>query len=158
MDRDEFIQIVSETIKHIRVNRNLTQDRMAEILGISKKTLIQIEKDRIYAGWTVAIACCAIFRNDETLQMVLGGDPLELVDLFSTRNIATPGVKTLGGKIWWRKVDSRGDYVLQNNVISHHFRIIDGENRRWFSSFDEQDARLRLMELAGAGNTNQDNN
>lgn len=151
MDREEFTQVVSDTIRHIRANRNLTQDRMAEILGISKKTLVQIEKSRIHTGWTVAVACCAIFRNDETLQMALGGDPMELVDLFSAQNVATPGVKTLGGKVWWRKVAAIGNYILQHNVISHHFRILDGENRRWFSSFDEREARNRLGELGRAG-------
>lgn len=153
MDREEFVQVVSVTIRHIRVNRNLTQDRMAEILGISKKTLVQIEKSRINTGWTTAVACCVIFRNDEALQMVLGGNPLELIDLYSAQNVTAPGVKTLGGKVWWRKVDSIGDYVLQQNVISRHFRILDSENRRWFSSFDEHEARNRLKELAGSGKT-----
>lgn len=150
MSRDEFIQVVSNVIKRIRVNLGLTQDRMAEILGISKKTLVQIEKGRIRAGWTVAAACCAVFRNDETLQMALGDDPLELVDLFSNQNAALPGIKTLGGKVWWREVVSMGNFVLQQNVISQHFRILDRVNRRWFISFDENEARNRLNELAGA--------
>lgn len=147
MEREEFIKIVSDNIRRIRVNRQLTQDRMAEILGISKKTLIQIEKGRIKAGWTVTAACCAIFREDETLQMALGGDLLELVDLFSQQNLAEPGIKTLGGIMWWRKVAAKKDHILQQNIISRHFRILDGENRRWFSSFDESEAIDRLREL-----------
>lgn len=128
---------------------------MAEILGVSKKTLVQIEKGRISAGWAVAVACCAIFRNDETLQMALGGVPLELVDLFSAQNIFAQGTKTLGGKVWWRKVDSTGDYVLQQNIISRHYRILDSENIRWFSTFDEHEARVRLKELARPGLSSQ---
>ncbi|MDA8235430.1 MAG: helix-turn-helix domain-containing protein [Clostridia bacterium] len=149
MERNVFIQIVSDTIKHIRVNRGHTQERMAEILGISKKTLVQIEKERIDTGWSLAVACCAIFRQDEALQMALGGDPLELVDLFYQQNNASPGEKTMGGKVWWRKVCSQGDYVLQQNIISQHYRILDSENRRWFSSFDEDESVKRLAELAG---------
>lgn len=153
MNREDFIQIVSDTIRHIRVNRALTQDRMAEVLGISKKTLVQIEKGRINTGWTVAVACCAIFRDDETLLMALGGAPMELIDLFTAQNVTEAGVKTLGGKVWWRNVDSMGDYVLQQNVISRHLRILDSENRRWFSTFDECEAIDRLKELAGSGQT-----
>jgi len=148
MERAELIQIVTNTIRHIRVNRELTQERMAEILGISKKTLVQIEKGRINTGWTLAVACCAIFRNDETLQMALGGDPLELVDLFYGQNNAVPSEKTMGGKVWWRRVCSRGDYVMQQNIISQHFRILDNENRRWFSSFDKDETVKRLAEMA----------
>lgn len=151
MDREEFIRTISDAIKHIRVNRGLTQDGMAELLGISKKTLVQIEKGRIQAGWTTAVACCAIFRNEETLQMTLGGNPLDLVDIFSAQNPSVPGMKTMGGRVWWRKAASVGDYVLQQNVISQHYRILDTENRRWFSSFEEAEARQRLQELAGAG-------
>ena len=79
MDRDFIIQITSESLKLIRTENNYTQDKMAEILGISKKTLVQIEKERTYANWTTTIAICALFRHSETLQNRIGGDPIEVI-------------------------------------------------------------------------------
>ena len=147
MKRKEFVTAVSNAIRHIRVNQNLTQDKMAEVLGISKKTLVQVEKGRNTAGWTVAVACCAIFRHDESLQGVLGGEPMELVDLFSAQSADVPGVRTMGGKVCWREIVSEGGYVVQQNIISQHFRILDREHGRWFSSFDLDETMQRMEEL-----------
>jgi DNA-binding XRE family transcriptional regulator len=48
---------------------------MAEIQGISKKTLVQIEKGRQEAGWSQVVAVWALFQESQILQHVLGGDP-----------------------------------------------------------------------------------
>ncbi|RCK09687.1 hypothetical protein DT075_36260 [Bacillus licheniformis] len=53
---------------------------MANVLGMSKKTLVQIEKGRSAAGWAHVVAVCALFRNSEVLQAVLGDEPLEVVE------------------------------------------------------------------------------
>jgi hypothetical protein len=37
---------------------------------------------------------------------------------------------------------------LQQNHISQHFRILDNEDYRWYSTFDKKDALKRLNELA----------
>ncbi|WP_257349515.1 hypothetical protein [Pseudalkalibacillus decolorationis] len=42
----------------------------------------------------------------------------------------------------------RDGYRLQQNVVSKHFRILDRENHRWYSSFDEDEANERLSELS----------
>jgi len=53
----------------------------------------------------------------------------------------------MGGKVWWKEIESLGDFRLQQNVISNHYRILDDENYRWFSTFDIDEARKRLKEL-----------
>lgn len=40
MTREKFISKVDEKLKIIRTEKDLTQDKMASILGISKKTLV----------------------------------------------------------------------------------------------------------------------
>ena len=57
MNRVEFINKASEKLKMIRMESDFTQDKMAEILGISKKTLVQIEKGRSTFGWAGAVTC-----------------------------------------------------------------------------------------------------
>ena len=46
MERTEFISIMNSKIKLIRTEFDLTQEKMAEAIGISKKTLVEIEKGR----------------------------------------------------------------------------------------------------------------
>ena len=65
MTRVEFIKKVDEKVRLIRTEKGYTQDKMAEALGISKKTLVQVEKERSSLGWALAIAVCVIFRDSE---------------------------------------------------------------------------------------------
>ena len=138
MDRAFITQIVSENLKLIRLENNYTQDKMAEILGISKKTLVQIEKGRILANWTTTIAICALFHHSKTLQYQVGGDPMEVTELTVQDVIITPKEKTMGGHIWWKNIEEHKKHRLQQNLLSKHFRILDDENYRLISTFDER--------------------
>ena len=44
MKREEFIKTVSSKLKLIRTEYGITQEAMSEMLGISKKTLVETEK------------------------------------------------------------------------------------------------------------------
>ena len=87
MDKELLIEIVSKQLKLIRTERGYNQDEMADILGVSKKTLLQIEKGRTKTGWTVAVAVCALFRDSKVLQSVLGKNPVELIELVEHKKI-----------------------------------------------------------------------
>jgi len=121
---------------------------MAEILGISKKTLIQIEKGRASLGWTGVVAFCTLFRDSEILEMTFGGHPLDIMLNIAFKSYeAARYEKTLGGKVWWRDIESKNGYKVQQNIISQHYRILDHEDRRICSSFDNEYIQLRLKEL-----------
>ncbi len=137
LDREHVTDIVTEKLKLIRTESNYTQDKMADILGISKKTLVQIEKGRISAGWTTTVAICALFRESSILQNAFGGDPMDVIELTAHDIIIRPKEKTMGGYIWWRNVEELEGYRLQQNVLSNHYRIIDDENYRLFSSIEK---------------------
>ncbi|EON71722.1 helix-turn-helix transcriptional regulator [Lysinibacillus sphaericus] len=138
MNREQLITLVTEKLKLIRTEKALTQDQMSDLLGLSKKTLVQIEKGRIQTGWTTAVAICALCRDSSILQHELGGDPLEVIDLIANHGTLQPKDKTMGGYIWWKNLSERNGYRLQQNVISNHYRILDTNNYRLLSSFDEQ--------------------
>ena len=72
MTRDEIIDRVSEKVRVLRAEVGYTQDKMAEIIGLSKKTLVQIEKGRAEAGWSTVVTICALFRETETIQFLFG--------------------------------------------------------------------------------------
>lgn len=147
MDKEQVIKLISSKMKLIRTEMGYTQFKMAEVLGMSKKTLVQIEKGRTQAGWTNVIAVCALFRSSEILQSVLGSDPLEIIELIAHESISRPKQKTMGGKIWWKEINKKDRYYLQQNLVSLHYRIIDEEDYRWFSTFDRNEAEEHLAEL-----------
>jgi DNA-binding XRE family transcriptional regulator len=148
MDKEQLRLQVSIKMKLIRVEYGYTQNRMAEVLGLSKKTLVQIEKERTVAGWTTVVAVCALFQQSEVLKGVLGDAPLEIVETLAHHQVGGPVGKTMGGKVWWSLIAESEDYLLQQNVISQHYRIIDHEFQRWFSSFDYMETRNRFEELS----------
>ncbi|MDD4503919.1 MAG: helix-turn-helix transcriptional regulator [Clostridiaceae bacterium] len=147
MERNEFIELVDKKIKLIRTEKNITQDKMAEILGISKKTLIQIEKGRSSLGWTCAVAVCTIFKESEILDAAFGGDVTFIIQSLAFNNYNIEYGKTMGGKIWWKDIDEKDGYKIQQNIISNHYRILDSDDRRICSTFDYQYIEMRFKEL-----------
>ena len=147
MNRQELITIASEKLKLVRTENNYTQEKMAEILGISKKTLVQIEKGRIDAGWTTTVALFALFRESSILQNSIGGGPIEVIELTAHDFILRPKEKTMGGYIWWKNIQEHNNYRLQQNVLSQHFRILDSENFRLYSTIDEAAAKETWTKL-----------
>ncbi|WP_064091778.1 helix-turn-helix transcriptional regulator [Rossellomorea aquimaris] len=147
MTKEEIVLIISEKLRLIRTEAGYTQDKMANVIGLSKKTLVQIEKGRVMASWTAVIAVCALFKDSETLAASLGGEPLEVIETIAREGIDYRKEKTLGGKIWWKDIEKDEGYVLQQNVFSQHFRILDFEHYRIYSSFDENNAHKRFNEL-----------
>ena len=53
----------------------------------------------------------------------------------------------LGGKVWWKEILSEGGYVLQQNMISEHYRILDKDQYRIYSSLNEGDTHNKFKEL-----------
>ncbi len=148
LTRDEIIMQVSEKLRLIRTEVGYTQDKMADIIGVSKKTLVQIEKGRVLANWSTVVSICALFRETETVQFLFGNEPLEVLETVAREGIDIRKSKTLGGRIWWRVVSKKNGYILQQNILSKHFRILDEENYRIFSSIDEKVSKQRFKELA----------
>lgn len=135
MNRDEITALLSDQVKALRAEYNLSQETFSGILGLSKKTLIQVEKGRSQLNWSTVIALCALFNESEALRAALGDDPIHIVRAATYNSLALPK-KTMGGKIWWRELRQSSGFRLQQNLVSGHYRILDARDRRWFSSFD----------------------
>lgn len=45
-------------------------------------------------------------------------------------------VKTLGGKFFWKTIDFRNGWQLQQHIFTEHYRIIDSEQVRQAWSLD----------------------
>jgi DNA-binding XRE family transcriptional regulator len=98
MDREAYIAKCDAKVKLVRTEYGLTQDKMAMALGISKKTLVEIEKSRKSLGWTTAVAFCTVFSDSEVLANVFGGNPSEIIAALAFDGEPASYPKTMGGK------------------------------------------------------------
>lgn len=136
MNRNEFIQKADNKVKLVRTEYDFNQEKMADILGISKKTLVQIEKGRSSLGWTSAIALCTIFERSEILEAVYGGETSDIIAALAFQDSEQKHPKTMGGKIWWKTLEETPEYKVQQNIISQHYRLLDRNDRRICTSFE----------------------
>ena len=151
MTKDAFIDEMNQQVKLVRTEYALTQEAMAKVLGLSKKTLVEIEKGRSSLGWMGAVALCAIFSGSRVLSGLLGGGAEEMIQALAFQDMSPRYPKTMGGKVWWRTVETRAGFRIQQNILSQHYRVLDGEDGRVCSSFDLEEIHRRLDELEKGG-------
>ena len=147
MDKETVIHLISKNVRLIRLEKGYSQEKMATVLGISKKTLVQVEKERTSIGWTNAVVVCALFTESQILKHILGEEPFEVIEILAHDSMDTPKVKTLGGKMFWNEIAKKGEFRVQQNVISQHFRILDDNDYRWYSTFEEDEVMKHFHEL-----------
>ena len=149
MDRETFIDEMNAQVRLVRAEYGFTQDVMARVLGLSKKTLVEIEKGRSSLGWMGAVAFCSLFAESRVLSGLLGGEASDMLHALAFADTRPHFPKTLGGKVWWREITSLGPYKIQQNIISQHYRALDSEDGRVCSSFELAEVRQYLGELMG---------
>ena len=135
MKRDEFIAMMSRSVKLVRAEYGLNQDKMAHCLGISKKTLVEIEKERTLIGWTGAAALAVIFSDSTVLQNSFGGEMSDMIKALAFEGTPIKYPRSMGGKLWWRIIEENERWKIQQNYISQHYRLLTNDNRCVFSSF-----------------------
>lgn len=147
MDRNEFVSKADDKLKLVRTEYGYNQEKMADVLGISKKTLVQIEKGRSSLGWTGAIALCTIFERSEVLEAAFGGAAFDMILALAFQDSEPEYPKTMGGKIWWKTLEETGKYKIQQNIVSQHYRILDQYDRRITSSFELQAIKNQIEKM-----------
>ena len=118
MTRESFIAELDRQVKLVRTEYGFTQDVMAKVLGMSKKTLVEIEKGRASLGWTGAVALCTIFSDSQVLSGLLGGEAGDMVRALAFQDLHPRYPRTMGGRVWWRFVETVGPYTIQQNLPS----------------------------------------
>jgi len=150
MTKKEFAVQMDVSLKSVRKEYGFTQEKMAAVLGISKKTLVEIEKGRSSLGWTGAAAFAAIFSESIILQEAFGGELTDLVEALAFAEAEPQYPKTMGGKVWWREIMKKKGFRIQQNLISGHFRLLDKEDHRLMASFELERVLERMKrELQG---------
>lgn len=144
MNRTDFVALLDKKLKLIRTEYGLTQDKMATVLGISKKTLVEIEKNRKSLGWTNSVALASIFSDSTILHDALGGDMSALIIAIALKDVEVDYPKTWGGRVWWKTIAESGGFRIQQHVLSRHYRLLDPDNRRLFASFSLEETKDML--------------
>ncbi|MDD4439054.1 MAG: helix-turn-helix domain-containing protein [Tissierellia bacterium] len=147
MNKNEFIKLLDGKLKLIRTEYGLTQDKMASVLGISKKTLVEIEKNRKSLGWTSSVALASIFSDSTILHDAIGGDISDLIIAVGLRDVDVDYPKTWGGKVWWKTITEMKGYRVQQNIFSRHYRLLEPENRRIYTSFSLKETEAVMEEI-----------
>lgn len=138
MNREDLIARCDQLLKLVRTEYSFNQEKMAQILGLSKKTLVEIEKGRSSLGWTGSVAFCTLFADSQVLQASFGGPPGDLLLDLAFRGSEPPPPKAHGG-VWWQTVMENEACLIQQNTISQHYRLLTRDGRRLASSFDIED-------------------
>lgn len=147
MNREDLIARCDQLLKLVRTEYSFNQEKMAQILGLSKKTLVEIEKGRSSLGWTGSVAFCTLFANSQVLQGAFGGSPGDLLPELAFRGNDPPPPKAWSSGVWWQTVKENEACIIQQNTISQHYRLLAKDGRRLASSFDLEDL-LGLFEEA----------
>ena len=147
MMRNDFIKMMDTQVKLIRSEYGLTQDKMSILLGLSKKTLVEIEKGRSSLGWTASVALASIFSNSSILINALGGNVEDIIVAIAFNEIDVKYPKTWGGKLWWKTILKKEGYMIQQNLVSHHYRLLDPLFRRHYASFALEDIKTHFEAL-----------
>ena len=137
-DRESFIATCDSKLRLVRTEANLTQEQMAYSVGISKKTLVDIEKGRRSLGWSGAVAMCVVFSGSGVISSVFGESPIDMIPGLALTG--TPGSTAAPAtNPWWEVVADNGEMRIEQNVVSQHYRLMARDNTKIAASFDIDD-------------------
>ena len=139
MNKKMFCDLVQSIIKEVRIEYNLTQEMMSNTIGISKKTLVQIEKMRNSLKWTEAVAFISIFKDSSLIIEKFGTDTSEIIQAIALQKAPIRHFITLGGELWWNDKLTENGFVIQQHKLSKHYRILDQDNFRIYFSYSYND-------------------
>ncbi len=144
MDRDEFIKICNSKLKLVRTEFSFSQDKMAVMLGISKKTLVEIEKGRTSLGWSGSVVLCTVFIESQILRDAFPENTLDMIHVIAFENSEPEYHRANAHRIWWQTIMQNDNYILEQNIVSQHYRLINKNLEVIASSFNMDDLKAMM--------------
>ena len=121
MTRESFIALCDRKEKLVRNELGLSQEKMSALLGLSKKTLFEIEKWRSSLGWQGAVTLCTLFKNTQEITITFGSDVPSLLRALSEDAAFLPPVETPHAR--WVEILKLGEQVIEQNTASQLYRL-----------------------------------
>ena len=141
MTREKFIETCDRKEKLVRNELGLSQEKMSILLGVSKKTLVEIEKWRSSLGWQGAVTLCTLFQNTREITLTFGPDIPTLLRALSQEAAYLPPVESPHAQ--WVTILDLGGKLIQQNTASQLYRLwYNGETLG--SDFELSELRKRL--------------
>lgn len=141
MTRDAFISLCDRKEKLVRNEVGYSQQKMSEILGLSKKTLVEIEKWRSSLGWQGAVTLCTLFRNTREITLTFGPDVEDFIRALTEEEGFRPPFESPHAV--WNTILSPEGYQIQQNTTGQIYRLRKGE-QTLATSFDLAELRRRI--------------
>jgi DNA-binding XRE family transcriptional regulator len=151
----ELRETISKNVKLLRAEYGYSQQEMANSVGLSKKTLIQVEKERLILSWGATCAVCAVYRNSRQLRLELGEDPINIVETLAHDNLSTVDDFENRNYVFWDVVEEDGQYILAKNIITEHYKITDNQGKKYFASFDHKKIMEQYEKLTNKENSDE---
>ncbi len=140
MNKIDFCNKTQTILEGLRKDQEMTLEQMALTIGLSKKTLIQIEKNRSKLKWPEAVTFVSIFNEHDLVKSLFGDESVEIIQTIAIQKPPRRQFITLGGESWWRTLSVRNGFRIQQHKISKHLRILDNENYRVYFTYSKTDA------------------
>ncbi|WP_051189121.1 helix-turn-helix transcriptional regulator [Halalkalibacillus halophilus] len=139
---------VSSKIKLVRVDLQYTQEEMANMIGISKKTLIQIEKRRQVANWSIVVTFVSLFNDHPIVQHALGEfNPIELIQLITRDEINFENKEVNPNVMYWNHIKEKQGYRLEQNHLNQTYRVVDQNLKLFYRSINYENTKRYFANL-----------
>ncbi len=141
MTRESFIALCNRKEKLVRNELGYSQEKMSSLLGMSKKTLVEIEKWRASLGWQGAVTLATLFQNTREITLAFGSDVPALLRAMTEDAAYLPLVESPYSK--WVTVLTLDEKTVEQNTASQLYRLrMNGETVA--SSFELAELRKRM--------------
>ena len=141
LTRESFISLCNRKEKLVRNELGYSQEKMSALLGLSKKTLVEIEKWRASLGWQGAVTLCTLFQNTKEITLTFGSDVPALLRALSEEAAFIAPFESPYSK--WVQVLEKDGYIIEQNTATQLYRICKGR-QTIASSFELAELRKRV--------------
>lgn len=71
MERDKYMERMAENLPTLRTKYSMTQEDLANLIGVSRSTIIFFEKKQRQMTWNTFLSLILVFsKNSETLKLL----------------------------------------------------------------------------------------
>ncbi|MBQ8600839.1 MAG: transcriptional regulator [Clostridia bacterium] len=141
MNREQFISLCNRKEKLVRNELGYSQEKMSVLLGLSKKTLVEIEKWRASLGWQGAVTLCTLFQNTREITLAFGNDIPALLRAMTEEAAYLSPFESPYSK--WVTVLNKDGRTIEQNTASQLYRLRE-KGETVASSFELAELRKRV--------------
>ncbi len=63
--KEKLMDNMATNLPTLRAKANLTQAKLAEMIGVSRQTIVAIESQKRKMSWNTFLSCLLVFQNNE---------------------------------------------------------------------------------------------